>query len=188
MALSIAEIKSDAQTRMTKSIESLKHEFTRLRTGRASVGILDGVKVDYYGQLVPISQVANVTVADSRTLQVQPWEKQMVGPVEKAIMASNLGLTPNVAGTLIRINLPPLTEQRRKELAKVVSGEGEDTKIAIRNVRRDAMQHLKDLLKAKVITEDEDKRAEEEAQKLTDKFVKEVDAICKTKEDELMHL
>lgn len=188
MAQSIADIKSDAQTRMTKSIESLKHEFTRLRTGRASVGILEGVKVDYYGSMVPISQVANVTVADSRTLQVQPWEKQMTGPVEKAIINSNLGLTPNVAGQIIRINLPPLTEQRRKELAKVVSGEGENAKVAIRNVRRDAMQHTKDLLKSKVITEDEEKRAEEEIQKLTDKFVKEVDAVCKVKEDELMHL
>jgi ribosome recycling factor len=188
MALTIAEIKTDAQMRMSKSIESLKHEFTRLRTGRASVGILDGVRVDYYGQQVPISQVANVTVADSRTLQVQPWEKNMVGAVEKAIMASNLGLTPNVAGTIIRINLPPLTEQRRKELAKVVSGEGETAKVAIRNVRRDAMQHLKDLLKAKTITEDEEKRAVEETQKLTDKFVKEVDAVCKVKEDELMQL
>jgi ribosome recycling factor len=188
MAPSIPEIKTDAQARMTKSIDSLKHEFTRLRTGRASVGILDGVRVDYYGQQVPLSQVANVTVTDARTLQVQPWEKNMVQAVERAIIASNLGVTPNVAGMLMRINLPPLTEQRRKELAKVVSGEGETAKIAIRNVRRDAMQHLKDLLKAKIITEDEEKRASEDMQKLTDKFVKEVDSVCKVKEDELMQL
>jgi ribosome recycling factor len=188
MSNTIPEIKSDAQTRMTKSIDSLKHEFTRLRTGRASVGILDGVRVDYYGQQVPLSQVANVTVADARTLQVQPWEKNMVQAVERAIIASNLGVTPNVAGMIMRINLPPLTEQRRKELAKVVSGEGETAKVAIRNVRRDAMQHLKDLLKAKTITEDEEKRASEDVQKLTDKFVKDVDAVCKNKEDELMQL
>jgi ribosome recycling factor len=188
MATSIPEIKTDAQARMTKSIDSLKHEFTRLRTGRASVGILDGVRVDYYGQQVPLSQVANVTVADARTLQVQPWEKNMVQAVERAIIASNLGVTPNVAGMLMRINLPPLTEQRRKELAKVVSGEGETAKIAIRTVRRDAMQHLKDLLKAKTITEDEEKRASEDIQKLTDKFVKDVDSVCKVKEDELMQL
>jgi ribosome recycling factor len=188
MATNIPEIKTDAQARMNKSIDALKHEFTRLRTGRASVGILDGVRVDSYGSQVPITQVANVTVADARTLQVQPWEKNMVQAVEKAIIAANLGLTPNVAGTLIRINLPPLTEQRRKELAKVVAGEGETAKISIRNARRDGMQHLKDLLKAKSITEDEEKRASDDIQKLTDKFVKEVDAVCKTKEDELMQL
>jgi ribosome recycling factor len=188
MPMTISEIKQDTQTRMQKSIDSLKGEFVKLRTGRASPALLDHVRVDYYGQMVPMSQVASVSASDSRTLQVQPWEKGMVGPIEKAILASDLGLTPNVAGTLIRINLPPLTEQRRKELAKVVSGEGEGAKIAIRNVRRDAMQHTKDLLKAKAITEDEEKRAEEDIQKLTDKCVKEVDLVCKTKEDELMSL
>jgi ribosome recycling factor len=188
MPMTIPEIKTDAQTRMQKSIESLKSEFIKLRTGRASTALLDHIKVDYYGQVTPLSQVATVSVADARTLQVQPWEKNIVGAVEKAILASDLGLTPNVAGTLIRINLPPLTEQRRKDLAKVVSGEGEGAKVAIRNVRRDAMQHTKDLLKSKVITEDEEKRAEEDIQKLTDKFVKEVDQVCKSKEDELMSL
>jgi ribosome recycling factor len=185
---SIADIKSDAQTRMQKSLESLKNEFSRLRTGRASVGVLDGIRVDYYGTPTPLAQVANVTVADSRTLQVQPWEKNMVGAVEKAIIAANLGLNPNVAGMLIRIALPPLTEQRRKELAKVVSQEGETAKVAIRNVRRDGIQHIKELLKGKLITEDEEKKAEDDMQKLTDKFVKEVDVMCKAKEDELMQL
>lgn len=185
---SINEIKQDAQTRMAKSVESLKTELTRLRTGRASTALLDHLRVDYYGNSVPLNQVANVAIADARTITVTPWEKKMVLAVEKAIMASDLGLNPVTAGQLIRIVLPPLTEQRRKELAKVVHHEGEGAKVAIRNVRRDAIQHVKDLLKKKLITEDEDKRAEEEIQKLTDRHVKDVDAVVRAKEDELMQL
>lgn len=185
---SINDIKQDAQTRMAKSVESLKTELIRLRTGRASTALLDHLRVDYYGNNVPLNQVANVAVADARTLTVTPWEKKMVQAVEKAIMASDLGLNPITAGQLIRIVLPPLTEQRRKELAKVVHHEGEGAKVAIRNVRRDAIQHVKELLKKKLITEDEDKRGEEEIQKLTDRHVKDVDAVVKAKEDELMQL
>jgi ribosome recycling factor len=185
---SINAIKQDAQTRMSKSVESLKTELTRLRTGRASTALLDHLRVDYYGNHVPLNQVANVAVADARTITVTPWEKKMVLAVEKAIIGSDLGLNPVTAGQLIRIVLPPLTEQRRKELAKVVHHEGEGAKVAIRNVRRDAIQHVKELLKKKLITEDEDKRAEEEIQKLTDRHVKDVDAVVKAKEDELMQL
>lgn len=188
MTTSLAEIKADAETRMHKCIEVLKLELMKLRTGRASAQLLDHLRVDYYGSMVPISQVANVTVADARTITVQPWEKPMVAAVERAIMTSDLGLTPNTAGQVIRIVLPPLTEQRRKDLAKVVGHEGENTKVAIRNVRRDANHQCKELLKAKLATEDEDRRAEEDIQKLTDRFVKEVDAVVKHKEDELMQL
>jgi ribosome recycling factor len=188
MATTVPAIKADAETRMKKCIEVLKQELMKLRTGRASAQLLDHLRVDYYGSEVPISQVANVSVSDARTITVQPWEKNMVGAVERAIMTSDLGLTPNTAGQTIRIVLPPLTEQRRKELAKVVAHEGENTKVAIRNVRRDANHHCKELLKAKAITEDEDRKAEEDIQKLTDKFVKEVDAVAKHKEDELMQL
>ncbi|MGE4071404.1 MAG: ribosome recycling factor [Lysobacterales bacterium] len=188
MTSSLAEIKADAETRMHKCIEVLKQELMKLRTGRASAQLLDHLRVDYYGTAVPISQVANVTVADARTITVQPWEKPMVSAVEKAIMTSDLGLTPNTAGQVIRIVIPPLTEERRRDLAKVVSHEGENTKVAIRNVRRDANHHCKELLKAKIATEDEDRRAEDDIQKLTDRFVKEVDAVVKHKEDELMQL
>lgn len=186
--MSIADVRSSADQKMQKSIEALKNALSRIRTGRAHVGILDHIQVDYYGSPVPISQVANVTVADARTIQVQPWEKPMVAAVERAIMTSDLGLTPNTAGQVIRIVLPPLTEQRRKELAKVVAHEGENAKVAIRNVRRDANHHVKELLKAKLCTEDEDRKAEEEIQKLTDRMIKEVDVVAKHKEDELMQL
>jgi ribosome recycling factor len=188
MATTIAAIKADADTRMKKCIEVLKNELMKLRTGRASAQLLDHLRVDYYGSAVPISQVANVTVTDARTLTVTPWEKPMVAAVERAIMTSDLGLQPNTAGQVIRIVLPPLTEQRRKELAKVVAHEGENAKVAIRNVRRDANHQCKELLKAKLVTEDEDRRAEEDIQKLTDKMVKDVDAVAKHKEDELMQL
>lgn len=180
------EIKDDAQLRMTKSVDTLRHELQRLRTGRASTALVEHLKVSYYGSDVPLSQVANLAVADSRTLTITPWEKNMVQPIEKAIMAANLGFTPNTAGTTIRINMPPLTEERRKELSKHVSHEGETAKVAVRNVRRDAMHHIKELLKDKEITEDEERKAEDEMQKLTDKFVKDVDAVVKGKEDELM--
>ena len=182
------DIKTDAQTRMAKSVEALKHDLQRLRTGRASVALIDHLKVNYYGSDVPLSQVANVAVSDARSLTITPWEKNMVQPIEKAIMSADLGLNPTTAGTVIRINLPPLTEERRKEMSKHVAHEGENAKVAIRNVRRDAMQQAKELLKDKKITEDEERRAEEDVQKLTDKFVKDVDGVVKNKEDELMAL
>ena len=180
------DIKKDAATRMQKSVDALKNELVKLRTGRASPAIVEHLKVNYYGSDMPLSQVATVSVTDARTLTISPWEKGMVGAVEKAILASDLGLTPNTAGQVIRINLPALTEQRRKELSKHVSHEGENAKVAIRNVRRDAMQAVKELLKSRSITEDEERRTEEEIQKLTDKFVKDVDVVVKAKEDELM--
>jgi len=180
------DIKKDAQTRMAKCVDSLRHNLTKLRTGRATPSLVDHLKVSYYGSDMPLSQVAAIAVVDARSLTITPWEKTMVAPIEKAIYASDLGLTPNTAGTVIRINLPPLTEERRRELAKVVHGEGEDAKVAIRNVRRDANQHVKELLKEKKITEDEERRAEEEIQKLTDKAIKDVDEVAKAKEQELM--
>ena len=184
----INEIKQDADRRMGKSVEALRQDLTRLRTGRASTSLVEHLKVSYYGNDTPLSQVANVTVADSRSLVITPWEKQMVAAVEKAILASDLGLTPNTAGTTIRINLPALTEQRRKELSKHVHAEGENAKVAIRNVRRDAMQQIKDLLKEKEISEDDERRAEDDIQKLTDGHVKDVDAVVKAKEEELMSI
>lgn len=180
------EIKNDTQQRMAKSIEALRHELTKVRTGRANSALVDNLKVAYYGSEMPLSQVATVAVSDARTLTITPWEKGMIAAVEKAIYASDLGLTPNTAGTVIRINLPALTEERRRELGKHVHGEGENTKVAIRNVRRDAIQQIKELQKAKSISEDDERRAEEEIQKLTDRFVKEVDGVVKAKEDELM--
>ena len=180
------EIKKDAQNRMAKSVESLRHNLVKVRTGRANAGLVDSIKVNYYGSDMPLSQVASVAVSDARSITITPWEKQMVGPVEKAILASDLGLTPNTSGTLIRLNIPALTEERRKELSKVVHGNGEDTKIAIRNIRRDANQQVKDLLKDKTVTEDEARSAEEEIQKLTDKAIKDVDEVVKAKEQELM--
>ena len=180
------EIKKDAQARMGKSIESLRHNLVKVRTGRANTGLVDSIKVNYYGSDMPLSQVASVAVGDARSIIITPWEKQMVGAVEKAILASDLGLTPNTAGTTIRLNLPALTEERRRDLTQVVHGEGEDAKVAIRNIRRDANQHVKDLLKEKQVTEDEVRRAEEDIQKLTDKAIKDVDEVVKGKEQELM--
>ena len=184
----INDIKTDAQTRMGKSIDALKHELTRLRTGRASTALVDGIKVPAYGSEMPLNQVASVALGDSRSIIITPFDKSLVGPVEKAILASDIGITPTTAGTVIRLNMPPLTEERRRELAKHVSHEGENAKIAIRNVRRDAMQKLKDLLKDKQISEDEERRADDEVQKLTDRFVKDVDGVVKAKEDELMSM
>ncbi|HLU13845.1 MAG TPA: ribosome recycling factor [Arenimonas sp.] len=180
------EIKKDAQTRMAKSVEALRQELTKLRTGRASTALVDHLKVNYYGSDMPLNQVATVAVSDARSITITPWEKGMVAAVEKAILASDLGLTPNTAGQVIRINLPPLTEERRKELSKHVHHEGENAKVAIRNVRRDAIQQVKELLKEKQITEDDARRAEDEVQKLTDKHVKDVDEVVKAKEAELM--
>jgi ribosome recycling factor len=184
--MSIANIKKDAEGRMSKSIDALKHDLQRLRTGRASTALVENLRVSYYGADTPLSQVANVAVTDARTLTITPWEKNMVQAVEKAILGSDLGLTPTTAGVVIRINLPALTEERRKELSKRVHQEGEAAKVAVRNVRRDAMQQVKDLLKDKIISEDEERRAEEEIQKVTDKFVKDVDGVVKAKEQELM--
>jgi len=180
------EIKKDAQTRMAKSVESLRHDLTKVRTGRASTALVDHLKVNYYGSDMPLSQVASVAASDARSLTITPWEKQMVGAVEKAILASDLGLTPNTAGTTIRLNLPALTEERRRDLAKVVHGEGEDAKVAIRNIRRDAIQRVKELQKEKQISEDDERRAEDEIQKITDKAIKDVDEVVKAKEQELM--
>jgi len=180
------EIKQDAQTRMAKSIDALRHTLIKVRTGRASTALVEHLKVNYYGSEMPLSQVASVAVADARSLTITPWEKQMVGAVEKAILASDLGLTPNTSGTTIRLNLPALTEERRRELSKVVHGEGEDSKVAIRNIRRDANQQIKDLLKDKQVTEDEARGAEDDIQKLTDKAIKDVDEVVKGKEQELM--
>lgn len=182
------DIKNDAEIRMGKSIESLKHDLTRIRTGRASTALVDGIKVSYYGSDTPLAQVASVTLSDARTILITPWEKNMVAPIEKALMASDLGITPTTAGTVIRLNMPALTEERRRELAKHVGNEGENAKIAIRNVRRDALQQVRDLLKEKLITEDDERRVDDEIQKLTDRAVKDVDAVVKTKEEELMAL
>jgi len=182
----VTNVHQDAQNRMAKSIEALRHTLIKVRTGRASTALVEHIRVNYYGSDVPLSQVASVAVADARSLVITPWEKQIVSAVEKAILGSDLGLTPNTAGTVIRLNLPALTEERRKELSKHVHGEGEDTKVAIRNIRRDANHQVKELLKDKQITEDEAGRSETEIQKLTDKAIKDVDEVVKAKEQELM--
>jgi ribosome recycling factor len=186
--MTIQSIKSDAEQRMQKSVDALKNELQHLRTGRASTALVDRLRVPYYGSEVPLTQVATVAVADARSITIQPWEKTMVGPIEKAILASDLGLTPTTAGTVIRINLPQLTEERRKELGKHVHHEGESAKVAVRNIRRDAIQHVKELLKERKITEDEERKAEEEVQKLTDRYVKSVDELVKAKEQEILQL
>jgi len=185
-AMSVNDIKKDAQARMHKSVEALRHALVKVRTGRASTALVEHLKVNYYGSDMPLSQVASIAVSDARSLTITPWEKQMVGAVEKAILGSDLGLTPNTAGTTIRLNLPALTEERRKELSKVVHGEGEDCKVAIRNIRRDANQQVKELLKEKAISEDDERRSEDEIQKLTDAAIKDVDEVVKAKETELM--
>ena len=180
------EIKKDAQARMAKSIESLRHALVKVRTGRANAGLVDSIKVNYYGSDMPLSQVASVSVADARSILITPWEKQLVGAVEKAILASDLGLTPNTAGTTIRLNIPALTEERRRDLTKVVHSEGADANVAVRNIRRDANHQVKELLKDKQITEDESARTEAEIQKITDAAIKDVDEVIKAKEQELM--
>ncbi|RMH91131.1 ribosome recycling factor [Lysobacter pythonis] len=182
----IKDIHKDAQTRMQKSIEALRHDLAKVRTGRATTALVDHVKVNSYGSDMPLSQVASVTVSDARSLTITPWDKQMVAAVEKAIINSDLGLTPNTAGMTIRINIPPLTEERRKELTKVVHGEGENAKVAIRNIRRDANQKVKDLLKDKSVSEDDVRKSEDDVQKMTDKAIKDVDDVLKAKEQELM--
>ncbi len=182
----ISELKKVTEQKMQKSIEALKHDLAKVRTGRAHVGLLDHVQVDYYGSMMPINQVANVTLVDSRTLGVQPWEKTMVGKVEKAIRECDLGLNPATQGDLIRVPMPPLTEERRRDLTKVVKGEGENAKIAVRNLRRDANNSLKEALKAKEVAEDEERKAQDDIQKLTDKYIAEVDKLVAQKETELM--
>ncbi|CAK0767144.1 ribosome-recycling factor [Gammaproteobacteria bacterium] len=181
-------IKKTAVQRMAKTIESLRHELGKLRTGRAHPSLLDHITVAYYGNEVPLNQVANVTVSDSRTLVVTPWEKNMVSVVEKAIRASDLGLNPTTAGNVMRVPLPPLTEERRRDLVKVVRHEGEGAKVAVRNVRRDANQELKSLLKDHQISEDAERRAQDEIQKLTDKHITEIDKVLAAKEADLMEV
>jgi len=184
----INELKEDAETRMGKSVVSLQNDLTKLRTGRAHTSLLDHITVEYYGSEVPLSQVANVSVLDSRTLSVSPWEKPMVQAIEKAIMNSNMGLNPATTGELIRIPLPPLTEERRKDMIKIVRAEGEGAKVAIRNIRRDVLSDIKSLLKDKEITEDDDHQAHDEVQKITDKYVKQVDEALTVKEKDLMEI
>ncbi|MFO1407184.1 MAG: ribosome recycling factor [Steroidobacteraceae bacterium] len=184
----LEDIKKDAAERMAKCVVALKADLKKLRTGRASTNLLEHLKVEYYGSEVPLQQVANVAVEDARTLTVVPWEKQMVPVIEKAIMKSDLGLMPATAGSVIRVPLPSLTEERRRELTKVVRHEGETARVAIRNVRRDVLQELKEMLKEKLISEDVERKAHEEVQKLTDKYVAEVDAVLAEKEKELMQV
>jgi ribosome recycling factor len=182
----IIEIKGDATKRMRKSVDSLQNNLTKIRTGRANTSLLDQISLDYYGSEVPLNQVANIGIEDSRTLKITPWEKDMIQPIEKAIMNSDLGLNPTSAGMIIRVPLPPLTEERRKDMTRVVKQEGEQSRIAIRNIRRDSLNDVKDLLKEKMIGEDEERKAQEEIQVLTDQYVKEVDQAVAAKEKELM--
>lgn len=178
----------EAEVRMVKSVEALKNDLHKLRTGRAHPSLLEHLKVAYYGSDMPLSQVANITVSDARTLTITPWDKNMIAPIEKAIHSSDMGLNPVSAGTVIRVPLPALTEERRRDLTKLVKGEAENAKVAIRNIRRDVMQAFKDLQKAKQMTEDELKRAEDSVQKLTDKYIAQVDQLAQAKEKELMEI
>ncbi|MDX1444311.1 MAG: ribosome recycling factor [Gammaproteobacteria bacterium] len=184
----IEDLKKDARTRMGKSIESFKDDLTKVRTGRANTSLLDHVTVEYYGSEVPLNQVANVSVADSRTLSVQPWEKHMVPVVEKAIIQSDLGLNPATAGEIIRIPLPPLTEERRRDLIKVVKAEAENARVAVRNIRRDVLGDVKSLLKEKEISEDEERKAQEDIQKITDEHVAQIESMLEKKEKELLEI
>ncbi|SPB16600.1 ribosome-recycling factor [Caballeronia novacaledonica] len=184
--MSVADIKKSVDQKMQRSIEAFKADLAKIRTGRAHTGLLDHIQVDYYGSNVPISQVANMTLVDARTIGVQPWEKKMVAVIEKAIRESDLGLNPATQGDLIRVPMPALTEERRRELTKVVKSEGETAKVAVRNLRRDANDQLKKSVKDKEISEDDERRASEEVQKLTDKFVAEIDKLVQTKESEIM--
>lgn len=184
--MTIADVKNNAQLRMNKSIETLKADLSKVRTGRAHTGILDHVQVDYYGNPTPINQVANVTLLDARTIAVQPWEKKMLAAIEKAIRDSDLGLNPSSQGDMIRVPTPALTEERRKEMVKLVKVDGEDAKIAVRNIRRDANEALKKMVKDKTCSEDEERRAQDEVQKLTDKFVTDIDKLIGEKEKEVL--
>lgn len=184
----INDIKKDAETRMGKSIESLRQELSKVRTGRAHTSLLDHIRVSYYGSEVPLSQVATVGIAEARVLTVTPWERNMVQAVEKAITTSDLGLNPSTAGSVIRVVLPPLTEERRREMVKVVRAEGEAARVAIRNIRREGIGHLKDLVKEKAISEDDERRAQDDIQKITDRYVAQVEKILQEKEADLMEV
>lgn len=184
--MTIAEIKNNIETKMGQSLEALKHNLSRVRTGRANPALLDAIHVEYYGSMVPLSQVANVSLLDSRTISVQPWEKNMAAKVEKAIRESDLGLNPASMGDLIRVPMPPMSEERRKEMTKLARNEGENAKIAIRNLRRDANESVKRLVKEKEASEDDQKRSEAEIQKLTDKHIAEVDTLVAAKEQDIM--
>jgi len=184
----INDVKNGAETRMKKSLDALKNELSKLRTGRAHTGLMEHITVDYYGSAVPLSQVAQIAVEDARTLTVTPWDRTMVQPIEKAIMTSDLGLNPATSGTVIRVPMPALTEQRRKEMIKVVHKEGEAAKVAVRNIRRDSNGELKNLLKAKTISEDDERGAEETIQKLTDKYIVEIDKVVEAKEKDMMEI
>lgn len=182
----ISDAKKSAEQRMHKSLEALKTDLSKVRTGRAHTGLLDHVMVDYYGTQAPINQAANVGLLDARTISVTPWDKKMVSVIEKAIRNSDLGLNPAATGDVIRIPMPPLTEERRRDLTKVVKHEAENARVAVRNIRRDANAALKDLLKKKTISEDDERRAQEEIQKLTDRFIAEIDKVLQAKENDLM--
>ena len=182
----ISDVKKTAEQKKHKSLEALKTDLGKVRTGRAHTGILDHVTVDYYGTQMPLNQVANLTLLDARTIGISPWEKKMGAVIEKAIRDSDLGLNPAAQGDLIRVPMPALTEERRRELIKVVKGEGENAKVAVRNLRRDANHHLKDLLKQKAVSEDDERRAQDEIQKLTDKYIAEIDKLLAAKETDLM--
>jgi len=184
--MTIADIRKSAEQKMSKTVEALKHDLAKIRTGRAHPGLLDHIHVDYYGSMVPLSQVAQIGLGDARTITVQPWEKKIVGAVEKAIRDSDLGVNPASHGDVIRVPMPPLTEERRKELTKVVRHEGENARVAVRNTRRDAITHLKDMLKKKEVSEDDERRAQEEVQKLTDRYVAEIDKVVAEKEKEVL--
>ena len=184
----IDDIKKDAAGRMAKSVDALRHELAKIRTGRAHPSLLDHLRVSYYGSDVPLNQVANVSAEDARTLAVAPWERNMVQAVEKAIMQSDLGLNPNTAGTVIRVPMPPLTEERRRDLIRVARHEAEQARVAVRNVRRDANSELKEAVKEKMISEDDERRGQDLIQKLTDKYVKEVDQVVEEKETDLMSI
>ncbi|MBL0420369.1 ribosome recycling factor [Ramlibacter sp. AW1] len=186
MATTIAEIKKTTETKMDQSIAAFKQNLTKIRTGRANPALLDTVHVDYYGSSVPLSQVANVALLDARTISVQPWEKGMGPKIEKAIRESDLGLNPASMGDLIRVPMPPMSEERRKEMTKLVRHEGESAKIAIRNLRRDANEHVKKLVKDKLASEDDQKRSEGDIQKVTDRHIAEIDAMVATKEQEIL--
>ena len=182
----IAEVKKNAEQKMVKSVEALKANLAKVRTGRAHPGILDHIQVDYYGSPTPLTQVANITLIDARTIGVTPWEKKMASTIEKAIRDSDLGLNPSTTGELVRVPMPSLTEERRRDLIKVVRGEGEDAKVAVRNVRRDANAELKALLKDKKVAEDDERRAQDDVQKLTDRFIADIDKALQVKEAELL--
>jgi ribosome recycling factor len=182
----IADLKKSVEQKMQKTVDALKHDYQKVRTGRAHTGLLDHIQVDYYGAMMPINQVANVTLADPRTIAVQPWDKKMITAVEKAIRDSDLGLNPATSSDVIRVPMPPLTEERRKDLIKVVRHEAENARVAVRNVRRDANEHLKKLLKDHAISEDDERHAQTDVQKLTDRYIAEIDKVLQAKEADLL--